>query len=90
MAMLKALERSELHGDVLGYPHTSAVKGATATLRELRPRAGRSSWRALYRRIGSELVIGSIGPEANVDTARFRQAVNLATNRLDTYRAEGI
>lgn len=88
--MLKALERLELHGDSLGYPHTSAVKGATSTLRELRPRGGRSPWRAFYRRIESELVIGSIGPEANVDPSKFRRTVNLAIDRLNEYRAEGM
>jgi hypothetical protein len=34
------------YGPSLGYPHTSAVLGAEK-LRELRPRAGRSAWRAL-------------------------------------------
>jgi hypothetical protein len=90
IALLKALERLELHGDSLGYPHTSSVKDASSTLRELRPRAGRSPWRVFYRRIGSELVIGSIGPEANVNPQRFRRAVDLAITRLDEYQAKGI
>ena len=89
MAMYKALERLELQEDLLGYPHTSAVQGASSTLRELRPRAGRSPWRAFYRRIGTELVIGGIGPEALANPSRFRRCVDLAVTRRDEYQEEG-
>ena len=51
-------------------------------LRELRPRAGRSPWRAFYRRVGGDVVIAAIGPEANVDPRAFRQAVRAAEDRL--------
>lgn len=88
MAMYKALERLELHGDSLGYPHTSAVQGTSSTLREIQPRAGRSAWRAFYRRVGAELVVGSIGPEAMTNPARFRRSVNLALTRLNEYQQE--
>jgi DNA-binding XRE family transcriptional regulator len=50
-------------GPRLPYPHSSAVKGADR-LRELRPRGGRSPWRAFYRQIGEEFVVAAIGPEA--------------------------
>lgn len=48
---------------MLGFHHTSAVQGF-AGLRELRPRAGRSPWRAMYQRVGDVFVIAAIGPEA--------------------------
>jgi hypothetical protein len=38
------------------YPHTSAVRDADR-LRELRRRAGRSGWRALYRQVGEVFVV---------------------------------
>jgi phage-related protein len=82
-AVLNAVAKLAAIGVALGYPHTSQVQGA-AHLRELRPRAGRSAWRAFYRRIGDELVIGSIGPEAKVDPQGFRAAVAAAQRRLDT------
>jgi phage-related protein len=82
-AVLNAVAKLAAIGVALGYPHTSQVQGA-ANLRELRPRAGRSPWRAFYRRIGDVLVIGSIGPEANVDPQGFRAAVAAAEHRLDT------
>jgi len=44
-AMLNALEKLHVLGLLLGAPHTSQVKGSS--LRELRPRQGRSPWRAL-------------------------------------------
>src|SRR5450756_1884987 len=51
-ALIHAVEKLAAFGPQLGYPHTSAVQGFTG-LRELRPRAGRSPWRALYRESGT-------------------------------------
>jgi hypothetical protein len=78
--MLTAFVRLEAIGIDLGYPHTSQVKGTN--LRELRPRAGRSPWRAFYRRIDQVLHIGAIGPEAKHDPQGFRRAVDHAIERL--------
>lgn len=89
---LPKLERSALasadvklsaFGPRLGYPHTSAVRGAPG-LRELRPRAGRSPYRALYRRVGGTFVVAAIGPEALADSRGFERAVRLALARLAT------
>lgn len=49
MAMQEAVGKLEELGDQLGAPHTSQIKGVRS-LRELRPRSGRSPWRAFYRR----------------------------------------
>lgn len=73
-------------GGQLPYPHSSAVKGADR-LRELRPRAGRSPWRAFYRCIGDVAVIGGFGPEARADPRGFRAAVQRAMDRLAAYEA---
>lgn len=81
-AMENAVKKLQALGPRLGYPHSSAVRGAES-LRELRPRAGRSPWRAFYRRIGEAFVIGAIGPEAAVDRRGFDRAVTLAGARLD-------
>lgn len=89
VAILAAVEKLTLLGDRLPAPHSSAVKGASATLRELRPRGGRSRWRAFYRRIGDTMVIGAIGPEAKVNPAGFRRSVFAALDRLAAYDAEG-
>jgi hypothetical protein len=40
-AIAKAVEKLKTSGPRLGYPHTSAIKGARK-LRELRPRQGNS------------------------------------------------
>jgi hypothetical protein len=87
-AMLAAIEKLIVLGDRLPAPHSSAVRGVTATLRELRPRGGRSPWRAFYRRIGDTMVIGAIGPEANVDSRGFNRAVADALDRLAAIEAE--
>lgn len=82
MAIERAIEKLTVLGDQLGSPHSSSIRGAGETLRELRPRAGRSRWRALYRRVGDQFVIAAIGPEATVDPARLRGAVSRALTRL--------
>jgi hypothetical protein len=47
-ALINAEAKLAALGPGLPYPHSSAVQGADR-LRELRPRGGRSPWRALYR-----------------------------------------
>ena len=55
-ALINADAKLGAYGPQLGYPHTSAVRHADR-LRELRPRAGRSAWRALYRQVGEVFVV---------------------------------
>ncbi len=86
-AMDNAIAKLRALGDQLGYPHSSAVKSADR-LRELRPRAGRSPWRAFYRCIGDIAVIGAFGPEAKVNPRGFQAALQRATDRLATYETK--
>lgn len=79
--MINADAKLGVFGPQLGYPHSSAVRGVNG-LRELRPRGGRSPWRALYRRIGDVFVVGAVCPEAQVDPRRFRSACERALARL--------
>lgn len=85
-AILRAIEKLEALGDQLSYPHSSAVKGAK--LRELRPRGGRSPWRALYRRVGNRFIIGAIGPEATVNPSEFKRAIEQADRRIAAIESE--
>jgi hypothetical protein len=80
-AVRAALEKLEALGPRLPFPHQSAVKGASG-LRELRPRAGRSRWRALYRRTGQVMLVLTIGPDAKVDQREFRSSVLRAAERF--------
>jgi phage-related protein len=79
-AMLNALDKLSAVGDRLPYPHSSQVRGTR--LRELRPRAGRSPWRALYQRVGNQLVIAAICPEAQQDPRGFARGCREAEERL--------
>lgn len=81
-AMRNALRKLAAVGERLGYPDSSAVRSAASTLRELRPRGGRSAFRAFYRRVDDTLVIAAIGPEAKADPRGFDRAVRLAEARL--------
>ncbi len=76
-----AVEKLQALGAQLPFPHASRVRGV-ATLFELRPRAGRSRWRAFYRQVGAAMIIAAIGPEAQVDTRGFARAVERAQRRL--------
>jgi hypothetical protein len=40
VAIVNAIEKLKVHGDRLGAPHTSSIRGVRETLRELRPRGG--------------------------------------------------
>jgi hypothetical protein len=74
-------ERAALHnavvklqniGPSLGYPHSSNVEGSDR-LRELRPRSGRSPWRALYRQFGETFAIGAVCLEAQQNPRRLNE-----------------
>ncbi len=86
--MLHAVEKLQALGPTLPFPHQSAVRGA-GDLRELRPRAGRSGWRAFYRRIGNVFVIVAVGPEADADRRGFEGAVGAASARLQNIETAG-
>lgn len=79
-AIAHAVEKLATLGPVLPFPHQSHIEGP---IRELRPLAGRSPWRAFYGRVGNTFVIASIGPEAEVKPSGFRRSVKAATTRLD-------
>lgn len=88
---IAALDNAEVKlaalGPALPYPHSSAVRGADR-LRELRPRGGRSPWRALYRQVGDEFVVAAVGPEAEVDQRGFAAACRRAEARLAEMEAD--
>jgi hypothetical protein len=69
------------------YPHSSDVRGVSG-LRELRPRRGRSPWRALYRQMGDIFVIAAVCPEAMVDEREFKKAGERALKRLEDLEEE--
>jgi hypothetical protein len=80
-ALINADRKLQALGPRLPYPHSSAVRGADR-LRELRPRGGRSRWRALYRQVGDVFVVAAFAPEAQVDGRKFDAACRAAERRL--------
>lgn len=82
-AVDNAVDKLASLGPTLPFPHSSKIMGDPGgSLRELRPRAGRSPWRCIYERIGDVFVIGAVGPEAQKDKAGFDSAVSVAKTRL--------
>jgi len=57
---------------------------AASGLRELRPKQGRSDWRAIYRRAGSVYVILAVGRHAN-----FGSLIARAAERARRYDSPG-
>jgi hypothetical protein len=82
LALDHAVGKLAAIGPALPYPHQSAVKAGQG-LRELRPRGGRSRWRALYDRRGDTFVVAAVAPEAQVDRRGFDRAVRMAVRRLE-------
>lgn len=84
-AIQHAREKLEVLGPQLGAPHSSAVKGEEGSgLRELRPRAGRSRWRPIYRQVGLRtFVILAVAPEAEIDKRGFDEKVRDARRRFE-------
>jgi hypothetical protein len=84
VAMLHAVQKLEAAGPRLGHPHSSAVQGEQGRgLRELRPQAGRSRWRPIYRRVNpTTFVILAVGPEAQIDSRGFTRALARAIKRF--------
>lgn len=85
VALQHAGDKLVAEGPRLRFPHQSSVRGeAGKKLRELRPRRGRSPWRAFYRQFDKRtLVILAVGPEAQVDGRGFDAAVARAKARFD-------
>src|SRR5215469_16867242 len=81
VALDHAVEKLELCGAQLPAPHQKNVVGSDR-IRELRPRAGRSQFRAFYRQVDQWMVIGAVGPEHEVDSRGFDTAVRQAEGRL--------
>jgi hypothetical protein len=82
-AIDNAVDKLASLGPNLPFPHSSKVMGDPGgSLRELRPRAGRSPWRCIYQRIGDVFVIGAVGPEAQKDKVGFERGVAVAKVRL--------
>ena len=79
-AIEQAMKALRLAGPNLGFPHTSAVRGAHG-LRELRPRAGHGPWRILYRRGAHGIAFLALAPEALRDPRGFRRACERARAR---------
>lgn len=80
-AMSHAFEKLQAVGTNLGSPHSSHIQGSQGGLRELRPRGGRSPWRAVYRQHNDLMVILANGPEASQDRRGFERMVANAERR---------
>jgi hypothetical protein len=80
-ALLNAVSKLRELGDSLAPPNMKPLKGeAAAALCELRPRQGRSDWRAIYRRAGQFYVILAIDRHKN-----FATMIDRARARADRY-----
>ena len=81
-ALLNAVRKLGELGEQLGPPHMKPMKGdRAAALRELRPRQGRSDWRAVYRRAGGFYVILAI--DRHKESAALIERAQARAERYD-------
>jgi hypothetical protein len=83
-ATFNAVDKLAQLGRKLVPPHTKSLKGESG-LYELRPRAGSSQVRPIYRRAGDDYVILAVAIAA--DKADFDAAVVKARARFSSYDA---
>ena len=89
VAIRHAVEKLQLLGVRLPAPHCKPVQGVIGAWWELRPRRGNSPWRPLYIRTGrDEFKIAAIAPGGETHRREFRQACQLAVERLATWEKE--
>ncbi len=87
VAIHHAISVLETRAGHVEHPWSSAIRGPDGTgLRELRPRAGRSRWRVLYRRHANTILLLALAPEAGVDRRGFARAVIAAGERFECIR----
>ncbi len=86
-AIYNAVRKLEVLGPLLPEPHSSDARGAPG-LRELRPRAGNSPWRPIYRRIGDVFIIAAITPDGETDRRGFAAACRRALRRVGEWELE--
>lgn len=84
-ALHRAVEKLEALGIRLPMPHARDVKGADGKgFRELRPRAGSSRWRAIYRRVTEDtFVIFAVVPEVETNRRGYNAGVRKARERFE-------
>ena len=78
----------EAVSDFARYPATMRDVLAVAIL-DREGNAGRSAWRALYRRVGDVFVIAAVGPEAQASPREFERMVTLAIQHMEKLSDEG-
>jgi hypothetical protein len=82
-ALLNAVRKLGELGEQLSPPHMKPLKGdRAAALRELRPRQGRSDWRAIYRRASDFYVILAI--DRHKEFAALIERAHARAERYDT------
>ncbi len=65
-AIFNAIDKLGQLGEHLVPPHMKPLQGG-ASLRELRPRQGRTDWRLIYARVGDAYVVLAIGRHDDFD-----------------------
>ena len=89
VAIRHAVEKLQLLGIRLPAPHCKPVQGVIGAWWELRPRRGNSPWRPLYIRTSrEEFVIGAVAPDGETHRREFRQAGQLAAERVTVWEKQ--
>src|SRR5690554_1505507 len=87
-AVFRVIDLLEVSGVKLGYPHSSAIKGADWPLRELRPKAGRSPIRIFYAFDPRRAAVLLIGGDKSGDNRFYKSIIPHAERLWRVYLQE--
>lgn len=87
-AVFSVVQKLETAGVALGFPHSSALRGAADALRELRPKQGRSPLRIVYAFDPKRDAVLIIGGDKSGDTKFYERILPVAERIWRDYLAE--
>jgi hypothetical protein len=85
--VVNVVTKLQVLGVALGFPHSSAVEGATESLRELRPKGGRSPLRVFYAFDPRRQAVLLIGGDKSGDPKFYRRMIPIAERIWTEYLA---
>ncbi len=86
--VMNVVDKLEILGLSLGFPHSSAVAGGRHALRELRPKRGKSPIRVFYAFDPQRQAVVLIGGDKSGDNKFYERLVPVAERIFEEYLTE--
>ena len=86
--VMNVVDKLEILGLALGFPHSSAIEGSKYALRELRPKQGRSPLRVFYVFDPQRQAVLLVGGDKGGDQRFYERMVPIVEGVFEQYLAE--